>query len=121
KATTKATITAVAARNTTLVRTKASRARESAGDGRGTLSPVRCAGDRSCAYYYPPKNNKRLSPIQKRYCLNHTRAGPKRGTLASARISPDGLHISGPRSEEHTSESSHVSISYAVFCLKKKK
>ena len=25
------------------------------------------------------------------------------------------------RSEEHTSESSHVSISYAVFCLKKKK
>src|SRR5699024_2018883 len=24
------------------------------------------------------------------------------------------------RSEEHTSESSHVSISYAVFCLKKK-
>src|SRR5438067_5956880 len=27
----------------------------------------------------------------------------------------------GARSEEHTSESSHVSISYAVFCLKKKK
>src|SRR5207245_11613965 len=26
-----------------------------------------------------------------------------------------------PRSEEHTSESSHGSISYAVFCLKKKK
>src|SRR5438067_9322970 len=25
------------------------------------------------------------------------------------------------RSEEHTSESSHVSISYAVYCLKKKK
>src|SRR6266513_3620226 len=25
------------------------------------------------------------------------------------------------RSEEHTSDSSHVSISYAVFCLKKKK
>src|SRR5690606_40443557 len=25
------------------------------------------------------------------------------------------------RSEEHTSESSHVKISYAVFCLKKKK
>src|SRR5690606_39876372 len=27
----------------------------------------------------------------------------------------------GRRSEEHTSESSHVKISYAVFCLKKKK
>src|SRR5690554_1053574 len=26
-----------------------------------------------------------------------------------------------PRSEEHTSEPSHVRISYAVFCLKKKK
>src|SRR5437667_12397318 len=25
------------------------------------------------------------------------------------------------RSEEHTSESSHITISYAVFCLKKKK
>src|SRR4051812_49489318 len=25
------------------------------------------------------------------------------------------------RSEEHTSDSSHMSISYAVFCLKKKK
>src|SRR2546426_8898805 len=27
----------------------------------------------------------------------------------------------GERSEEHTSESSHLVISYAVFCLKKKK
>src|SRR5207248_10765145 len=27
----------------------------------------------------------------------------------------------GGRSEEHTSESSHRTISYAVFCLKKKK
>src|SRR5688572_31076740 len=26
-----------------------------------------------------------------------------------------------PRSEEHTSDSSHSQISYAVFCLKKKK
>src|SRR5690606_41975947 len=29
--------------------------------------------------------------------------------------------VPGPRSEEHTSDSSHVKISYAVFCLKKKK
>src|SRR2546426_6532953 len=27
----------------------------------------------------------------------------------------------GPRSEEHTSELSHLVISYAVFCFKKKK
>src|SRR5699024_12243781 len=30
-------------------------------------------------------------------------------------------YCSPTRSEEHTSEPSHVSISYAVFCLKKKK
>src|SRR5699024_12513261 len=29
--------------------------------------------------------------------------------------------VGRPRSEEHTSELRHVSISYAVFCLKKKK
>src|SRR5436309_12703075 len=33
-----------------------------------------------------------------------------------AALSQAGLH----RSEEHTSDSSHVKISYAVFCLKKK-
>ena len=32
----------------------------------------------------------------------------------------NGLH-SQERSEEHTSDSSHITISYAVFCLKKKK
>src|SRR5574343_2038129 len=35
------------------------------------------------------------------------------------------FHLINPtldfRSEEHTSESSHITISYAVFCLKKKK
>src|SRR5207253_4116583 len=36
------------------------------------------------------------------------------------RLTPTG-HVSGvDRSEEHTSDSSHVAISYAVFCLKKK-
>src|SRR2546427_2492387 len=29
--------------------------------------------------------------------------------------------VGGTRSEEHTSDSSHSQISYAVFCLKKKK
>src|SRR3712207_7726486 len=32
-----------------------------------------------------------------------------------------GRRRGGDRSEEHTSESSHANISYAVFCLKKKK
>src|SRR5437870_9785736 len=31
------------------------------------------------------------------------------------------VHALGDRSEEHTLNSSHVAISYAVFCLKKKK
>src|SRR5688572_32280649 len=31
------------------------------------------------------------------------------------------LHVRLQRSEEHTSEPSHSQISYAVFCLKKKK
>src|SRR2546428_9388433 len=31
-----------------------------------------------------------------------------------------GLELRGQRSEEHTSDSSHDQISYAVFCLKKK-
>src|SRR5256885_9761154 len=30
-------------------------------------------------------------------------------------------HLARVRSEEHTSDSSHLVISYAVFCLKKKK
>src|SRR5437899_4603818 len=33
----------------------------------------------------------------------------------------DALDIEAERSEEHTSNSSHLGISYAVFCLKKKK
>src|SRR5690242_2432139 len=38
------------------------------------------------------------------------------GKIASAKLS-----ACIRRSEEHTSDSSHMSISYAVFCLKKKK
>src|SRR3712207_9150021 len=37
-------------------------------------------------------------------------------------ISPTYSNVKGGiRSEEHTSNSSHANISYAVFCLKKKK
>src|SRR2546427_195013 len=48
----------------------------------------------------------------------------KRPPAASQRARPAsvGLHRScHTRSEEHTSEPSHSQISYAVFCLKKKK
>src|SRR2546427_6822363 len=36
------------------------------------------------------------------------------------REQPDRRRERRPRSEEHTSDSSHSQISYAVFCLKKK-
>src|SRR5438132_11738091 len=36
-------------------------------------------------------------------------------------LAPDGRTGRRRRSEEHTSELSHTVISYAVFCLKKKK
>src|SRR5207249_11374120 len=45
-------------------------------------------------------------------------------TAAAGRMFECRKSLSRPRrerSEEHTSDSSHVSISYAVFCLKKKK
>src|SRR5690625_6641811 len=43
-------------------------------------------------------------------------------TLEWATSSPPPAYnfLVTPRSEEHTSDSSHVAISYAVFCLKKK-
>src|SRR5690606_1021559 len=46
--------------------------------------------------------------------------------LDLSRNDPAGLdwlltELNHPRSEEHSSELSHVKISYAVFCLKKKK
>src|SRR5690606_40561476 len=45
-----------------------------------------------------------------------------RRSSSSARWRSDSaVTSSGIRSEEHTSDSSHVKISYAVFCLKKKK
>src|SRR2546430_6165790 len=36
-------------------------------------------------------------------------------------VDADGNEVAGVRSEEHTSELQSQSISYAVFCLKKKK
>src|SRR2546430_10622381 len=42
-------------------------------------------------------------------------------TLPSDRAAPGGPVAAADRSEEHTSELQSQSISYAVFCLKKKK
>src|SRR5438876_2625964 len=51
-----------------------------------------------------------------RSAQQHTGQAESAGRASLGRIGP--LRI---RSEEHTSNSSHPSISYAVFCLKKKK
>src|SRR6266568_9173899 len=48
-------------------------------------------------------------------------AAPIRTGLAAIEAERRRLIARSPRSEEHTSELHHSSISYAVFCLKKKK
>src|SRR5438067_3548168 len=72
-------------------------------------------------------------PIWTSYRSSTRRAADRPSPPASSRQSrrrgdrrrqaPSAGQRSAPpaRSEEHTSEPSHVSISYAVFCLKKKK
>src|SRR5438876_6588035 len=52
------------------------------------------------------KNQRRCDLIDRKYA----------GSLTP----PEAVELGCLRSEEHTSESSHPSISYAVFCLKKK-
>src|SRR2546430_12490163 len=48
-------------------------------------------------------------------------AGVLLATAAAALFGLVAIRATGTRSEEHTSNSSHSQISYAVFCLKKKK
>src|SRR4051812_49753260 len=43
------------------------------------------------------------------------------GRYGALLVDPGPHVLDESRSEEHTSDSSHMSISYAVFCLKKKK
>src|SRR5205814_4702921 len=48
------------------------------------------------------------------------RGRPEPGSAFRSALHPLGCRL-GIRSEEHTLNSSHLGISYAVFCLKKKK
>src|SRR5690348_17715375 len=53
--------------------------------------------------------------------VDHAQARPCDPGLDEGDVQPGARGAAGlPRSEEHTSNSSHPSISYAVFCLKKK-
>src|SRR5690606_42130562 len=75
----------------------------------------------------------RPDAVQRRYVLVHVEAHGTALNWLSERIltivEAPSIEINEPavrrddgeeRSEEHTSEPSHVKISYAVFCLKKK-
>src|SRR5215208_7242496 len=70
----------------------------------------------------PRRLKKRLRTLQR---LPRGRGDPHRGRRDPRRLQRRervlrARHLRR-RSEEHTSELSHVAISYAVFCLKKKK
>src|SRR5438309_9096484 len=60
----------------------------------------------------------RLAPACRRCGRRHGGSDPRRRPVGYQSWSHQ--YRTG-RSEEHTSDSSHSSISYAVFCLKKKK
>src|SRR6266498_4355150 len=65
---------------------------------------------RSTLFPYTTLFRSRCDRSRRSACVSGRRRGPRGRRRASA-----------ARSEEHTSNSSHVRISYAVFCLKKKK
>src|SRR5690606_41487488 len=80
----------------------------------------------------PPFPTRRSSDLELDRARDQIPVGPAgqhdEGGAGRGRVSPDGAqqaqtvqvgHVE--RSEEHTLNSSHVKISYAVFCLKKKK
>src|SRR5216683_5128662 len=67
----------------------------------------------------PPRST--LFPYTTLFRSRPLRQGTDRGARRRLRHRLFELRAGSPRSEEHTSEPSHDQISYAVFCLKKKK
>src|SRR3546814_4505974 len=64
---------------------------------------------------------QRRTPLKRTGGLKAKRAGPRTGRMKPNARFPDAK-VKAYRSEEHTSElQSLMRISYAVFCLKKKK
>src|SRR5690554_7697159 len=73
---------------------------------------------------FPTRRSSDLRQAAPRW--THARRQPDLGEAAThglvrRRWSVRGSHCAEGRSEEHTSELQSVEISYAVFCLKKKK
>src|SRR3546814_6604632 len=70
---------------------------------------------------HPARIARHPLPLRRRGALRMTRRKPWNASN-TAPASADGRTSTGIRSEEHTSElQSLMRISYAVFCLKKKK
>src|SRR5438445_9218060 len=86
-------------------------------ESRTACSVDACTGGvqlRSCSDFAPwnsPHSSKTRAPLDSRRNLEPV-------TVPAA---PRNVSCGVTRSEEHTSDSSHANISYAVFCLKKKK
>ena len=67
---------------------------------------------------YPPYNIEKID--EDAYRISVAVAGFSEADL-NVEVRESSLIISAGRSEEHSLNSSHTVISYAVFCLKKKK
>src|SRR5256885_3733262 len=64
-------------------------------------------------------NCARRAPVERGGFAGHD-SRKHRPAAHRSRHGQRAIPMAQPRSEEHTSESSHLVISYAVFCLKKK-
>src|SRR2546430_5724606 len=88
---------------------------------RSTLFPTRRSSDLVAVVVFAVAQLGRRA----RRAVANQRARDARGGAGEARAPAVGHLAAGAvgaaRSEEHTSDSSHSQISYAVFCLKKKK
>src|SRR5690606_41947263 len=82
-----------------------------------TGSHPRAPGPAALCVGHPPHLAAGRSRRARALCLR----GAVRGQLCRPGRGLSGRHALGTRSEEQRLNSSHVKISYAVFCLKKKK
>src|SRR3546814_7998615 len=99
---------------TTLFRSRSAARRRRAGAGRARVGRARRAGLRDRRPHHVPEKRARARGEERH-------AGEGRAGIAGAHGGEAGRWPIG-RSEEHTSElQSLMRISYAVFCLKKKK
>src|SRR5690606_40705984 len=89
----------------------------SRGFGLGAGSRLRLRPNKATSSSASASSSSRVSPWRRRAWSSVSPLAAATSAMSCWRLA---LAVSS-RSEEHTSEPSHVKISYAVFCLKKKK